>query len=80
MEQEFRRGLADILNCDFLSSSTMFLSTLFLDCSGRALSTIFLNFELLVYDYEVQILQNGDVLVSDTDTSRILSDTYPRSI
>ena len=33
-----------------------------------------------VRSYEAQILQNGDVPVSDTDTSRVLSDTYPRSI
>lgn len=30
--------------------------------------------------YEARILQNRDVPVSDTDTPRILADTYPRSI
>jgi len=30
----------------------------------------------IVFD-EARILQNGDVSVSDTDISRILSDTYP---
>jgi len=30
--------------------------------------------------YEAQILQNGDVPVSDTDTSRILADTYSQII
>jgi len=30
--------------------------------------------------YEAWILQNGDVSISNTDTLRILSDTYPRGI
>jgi hypothetical protein len=47
MEQELIRGSTDVLNCEFLSSSTMVLSTLSLDCFDRALSIIFLNFEPL---------------------------------
>ena len=33
-----------------------------------------------IISYEARILQNGDMSVSDTDTPRLLSDTYPRSI